>query len=136
MIKKVFINTDGGSRGNPGLSAIGIVIRDEKDNVLEEYKEKIGVATNNVAEYKAIIKALTLASNYTKGEVEISSDSEIVIRQIIGEYKVKKDHLLELFKEVKRKEKDFAKVAYDHVFRENSFQSKADALVNEALDER
>lgn len=136
MIEKVFINTDGGSRGNPGLAAIGIVIRDEKENLLEEFGEKIGIATNNVAEYKAIIKALSIAKKYTKNEVNISSDSEVVVRQIIGEYKVKKNHLLELFYEVKKKEKDFAKVTFEHVFREDPNQSKADALVNEALDER
>lgn len=132
--KKIFINTDGGSRGNPGNAAIGIVIRDDKDKIIENHKERIGVTTNNVAEYKAIIKALELAKKYTSDEIELSSDSEVVVRQIIGKYKVTKDHLIELFNEVKSKEKSFRKVNYNHVFREDPYQSRADALVNQALD--
>ncbi len=132
----IFINTDGGSRGNPGLAAIGIIIRDKNDKIIELYKEKIGVTTNNVAEYKAIIKALNLAKNYTNNEIILSSDSEVVVRQITGKYKISKDHLKVLFDEVKKEEKNFSKVGYNHVFREDLYQSKADALVNQALDER
>jgi ribonuclease HI/NTP pyrophosphatase (non-canonical NTP hydrolase) len=133
---KIYINTDGGSRGNPGPAAIGIIIRNNKDIIIESYKEKIGITTNNVAEYKAISKALDLANKYKDGEIVLNSDSEVVVRQLTGKYKISMEHLKKLFSEVKGKEKRFSKVSYNHVFREDPNQSKADALVNEALDER
>lgn len=131
---KICIHTDGGSRGNPGQAAIGVVIFDNKNNVLEEYKEKIGVATNNVAEYKAVIKALEIATKHTNNEINLFSDSELTVRQLIGQYKVKQEHLQKLYDAVKFNEKKFKKVTYEHVRREHPHQFKADALVNQALD--
>ena len=135
MIKsKIYINTDGGARKNPCPSAIGILVREENGNILETFKECIGEATNNTAEYQALIKALQLAAKHTRGEVHVFMDSELVIRQMNGSYRIKKNHLLELFQHVKNCERPFNKVIYNHVPRDNQFQIKADELVNEALD--
>lgn len=134
MKSVIYINADAGSRGNPGPSAIGIVIRDEEGKVLETYKECIGKATVNVAEYKALIKALELAMSHTRGEVNVSMDSELVLRQVRGVYCIKKAHLRPLFQQVKDNERAFEKVNYNEVPRENRFQEQADTLVNEALD--
>ena len=129
----IYINCDGGSRGNPGKAAIGIVLWDKHHKKLEEYKEYIGIATNNIAEYKSLIKALKLAIKYSK-EVEINMDSELVIKQIKGIYKVKATHLISLLQEVKTNEKNFKKVIYHTVSRENIHQKAADFLVNQSLD--
>ena len=129
----ITINCDGGSRGNPGPAAIGVVIRDEQ-KVLEQYKEKLGETTNNVAEYQGLIKSLELARKYTKDEVLIVMDSELVILQMKGEYKVRSEHLMPLFIRVKVLEKDFHMVRYKHVLRGNRHQAMADQLVNDALD--
>lgn len=137
MHEVILINTDGGSRGNPGKAAIGIVIRDENNKVLEKYKEKIGITTNNVAEYKALIKGLELASKYTKEgnkEIKVFMDSELIVRQLTGVYRVKQSHLISLFENVKKLESKFKKISYTHVFREDKYQTEADKLVNEALD--
>jgi ribonuclease HI len=134
MIKKIYVNADGGARGNPGRAAIGIIIRDES-KILESFRECIGEATNNVAEYKALIKALELAAGYTRKEVQVFMDSEFVVKQVGGEYRIKKKHLMSLFQEVKKCEGMFEKVVYNHVPRGNRFQAMADRLVNEALDD-
>jgi|TARA_B100001971_G_C18178253_1_gene531181 ribonuclease HI len=136
MINKVYVNADGGSRRNPGPSAIGVVIRDEDNSMLSKYKECIGEATNNVAEYRALIKALELVAKYTRYEVQVFMDSEFVIKQISGIYRIKAKHLYPLFQEVKNCERAFEKVTYNHVNRGSKFQIMADQLVNEALDER
>jgi len=131
---KVFINADGGSRKNPGPAAIGIIIRDENGNVLDKHSERIGEATSNTAEYKALIKALEMAAKHTREEVQIFMDSEFVIKQVTGKYRVKAKHLYPLCQEIKNQEKFFSKVTYNFVNRNNKFQVKADKLVNEALD--
>ena len=136
MLNKIYINADGGSRGNPGPGAIGITIRDSKNNYLIFHKEFIGKATNNAAEYRALVKSLELASKFTNKEVNLFMDSELIIRQMKGEYKVKAGNLVLFFMKAKKLEKNFEKVNYKHVRREDKFQSKADALVNEALDAR
>lgn len=130
----VVINCDGGSRGNPGEAAIGIVIRRD-DEVLEKIKKKIGKTTNNIAEYTALIKSIEAASKYTKGEVEIIMDSELVVRQVRGIYAVRAKHLLPFYQKVKSLESNFRKVTYKNVSRWDKFQSEADKLVNEALDD-
>jgi len=134
MLEKVFINCDGGSRKNPGSAAIGVIIWDEHHNILEKYKECIGVASNNVAEYNALIKALELAARHTRKEVQVFTDSELVVRQITGHYRIKAQHLLPLFQKVKQLELCFTKVTYNVVTRNDKYQIQADALVNEALD--
>lgn len=135
MLTKLYIYTDAGSRGNPGPAAIGIIILDENKKLLKVHKEYIGKSTNNQAEYQALIKALELASSYTDGEVFCTLDSELVVRQLNGQYGVRDDTLKGLFNKLKSKEKHFSKVHYKHVKRENPLIQKADKLVNEALDE-
>jgi len=134
MFSKIIIHADGGSRKNPGAAAIGIIIFDEERKKLESYKECIGNTTNNVAEYKALLKALQLAAKHTRKEVHIFMDSELIINQMNGVYKIKSADMLELFQEVKDYERAFTKVVYNYVPRENKFQAMADRLVNEALE--
>lgn len=132
----IFTNSDGGSRGNPGPGAIGVVVR-EDEKILEEHGEKLpGTVTNNVAEYNGIIKALELAKKYTKEEITCILDSELVVRQLLGEYKVRHPSMIELYAQVKVLEKNFKKVTYKHVNRTDKFQKMADFLVNKALDEK
>jgi len=134
MFSKIIIHADGGSRKNPGAAAIGIIIFDEERKKLESYKECIGNTTNNVAEYKALLKALQLAAKHTRKEVHIFMDSELIINQMNGVYKIKSADMLELFQKVKDYERAFTKVVYNYVPRENKFQAMADRLVNEALE--
>ena len=86
-MRKLLIYTDGASRGNPGPAGIGIVICDESGKVVKQYEEFIGNATNNFAEYRALIKALELASNFPVSEIDCFSDSELMVKQLIGEYR-------------------------------------------------
>ncbi len=133
MHDKITINCDGGSRGNPGKAAIGFVIRDE-DKILFEFREKIGVTTNNVAEYNSLIKALENAIRFTKKEVIVIMDSELVVKQMNGEYQVRASQLVPLNLIAKKLENNFEKIIYKHVSRWDKFQQRADELVNEALN--
>jgi len=133
-ILTLYVYTDGGCRGNPGPGAIGIVFFDENKNKIAEYKECIGKCTNNQAEYQALIKALELAKTHCRKEILCFLDSELVVRQISGRYKIKKEELRRLSCLLKDREKAFEKVAYNHVKRENQFIQYADKLVNDALD--
>ena len=133
-LNKIHIYTDGAARGNPGPAAIGIVIYDENKQVLAEYKECIGEATSNTAEYKALIKGLELAAAHCRSEVHCFLDSELVVRQLSGAYRIKAKHLLELFYILKNREKAFDRVVYNHVRRTNRFIYRVDKLVNEALN--
>jgi ribonuclease HI len=135
MEKRLFVYSDGGARGNPGPAAIGIVILDENNNKIAEHKECVGIKTNNQSEYLAIIKALEIAFNHGR-RIHCYSDSELMIRQLVGEYKIRNKELQRLFETVENKEKEFEEVSYSHVKRENEFIQEADKLVNEALDER
>jgi ribonuclease HI len=131
-MKKLVINTDGGARGNPGPAGIGVVFSDENGEVVAKFKEYIGEATNNVAEYRALILALEKAKNFECQEIECRLDSELVVKQLRGEYKVKDDKMKGLYAEVQ--ELTFFKpVTYVHVRREKN--KLADELVNEAIDE-
>jgi ribonuclease HI len=130
----ISINADGASRKNPGPAAIGVVIKDETKNTLQEYKSCIGNTTNNIAEYSALIKALQLAAGHTREKVHIFMDSEFVIRQVLGTYRIKADHLMPLFQEVKKAEQCFKEVTYNTITRNNKYQIRADELANEALD--
>jgi len=134
--KYIRIYADGASRNNPGNAAIGIVICDEKDNVLEKFGKCIGIQTNNFAEYTAVIESLKMAKNYTKNEVQFTSDSQLVVRQLNYIYKVKNKQLKQLFKQVKQLENNFDKVEYKHSKRENNFIEMADGMANKALDEK
>jgi dinuclear metal center YbgI/SA1388 family protein len=130
---KVRLWIDGGSRGNPGPSAIGVVLKTEGGETLEEFRRTIGTGTNNVAEYTAMLEGLDLASRHGAREVEILSDSELLVKQMRGEYRVKNEGLRELFAEAKLRTSTFERVRFSHVCREDN--ARADALVNEALDE-
>jgi ribonuclease HI len=129
----VVVHVDGGSRGNPGPAAVGAVATDREGNTLGERKEYIGEATNNVAEYRAVLLALELARELGAREVEVVNDSQLVARQIGGEYKVKNAALRELFVETMRKLREFDRWSVRDVRREHNV--RADELVNEALDE-
>ena len=130
----IYTNSDGGARGNPGPGAIGIVVRKDGE-ILTKYSTIIGeYTTNNIAEYEALIKALELASNYTDNEVTCFLDSELVVRQLLGEYKVRNSQLLGLFLKVQKLQENFKRIKYLHVNRLNKFQSIADELLNEELD--
>lgn len=129
----IYTNSDGGARGNPGPGAIGVLVRKD-DNILEMHSEKIGNVTNNVAEYKALIKALELAMKHAKEEVTCVMDSELIVKQLLGEYKVRNAELLKLFREVQKLQENFGRIKYVHVSRWNRFQQMADSLLNMELD--
>jgi len=124
--------TDGGSRGNPGPAAYGFVIEATDGTVLDARGEAIGVATNNVAEYRALVAGLERALELGIGELEVVSDSELLVKQMRGEYKVKNATLRELSLEAARLAREIGRVAYTSVRREHN--ELADSLVNEALD--
>jgi ribonuclease HI len=129
------LHTDGGSRGNPGPAAIGIVLEDPDGNVVKEFKRCIGKATNNQAEYEALIEGMKLARVYWKGPLECFTDSELLVKQVNGEYDVKNKELKVAHAAVEKLAKQFSSITYTHVPRGNKIQSIADKLVNEALDE-
>lgn len=128
------MNADGGARGNPGPAAIGVVLRDEQGNVLTQFNAAVGITTNNVAEYLALIKGLTLAQQFIPTAVKVIMDSEVVIKQMRGEYSVKAVHLQPLHQQAKAAAQAFSSVAYEHTRRSESMQAQADLLVNQALD--
>ena len=130
MKAKLF--TDGGARGNPGPAAYGYVIEAEDGTVLASHGERIGVATNNVAEYRALIAGLEKAAALGLPEVEVVSDSELLVKQMTGEYRVKNEALQGLSLQASRLAREIGKVSYTAVRREQN--ELADRLVNEALD--
>jgi len=129
---KARLSTDGGSRGNPGPAAYGYVLEAENGTVLDARGETIGVATNNVAEYRGLLAGLESAVECGVEELEVVSDSELLVKQMRGEYKVKNEALQELVADAQALERRFAKVSYTAVRREHN--DLADTLVNEALD--
>lgn len=135
MHKKVIIYSDGGARGNPGPSAIGILICDAKGRPVKECREVIGHGTNNVAEYRAVLKGLDLAAELGAEEVDYYVDSQLVQRQLTGQYRIKTPHIQELVVEVKKLEKKFKRVTYFQVPREHEKLKYVDKLVNIALDQ-
>jgi len=126
------LRCDGGSRGNPGPAAYGFVLSDADGREVEARGEFIGVATNNVAEYRALIEGLRAAVEHGASPLEVIMDSELVIRQMTGQYKVKNAGLKPLHLEAKAVAAKLAKVTWGSVAREHNH--RADALVNEALD--
>jgi len=129
---KLKLYTDGGSRGNPGPAGIGAVLFDEKGNVVAEISEYIGETTNNQAEYKALIAGLIEAKELGASELEVFLDSELVVKQLNREYRVKDKDLAPLFVQVYNTSLSFKKVIFKHIFREKN--ELADKLVNQALD--
>jgi ribonuclease HI len=126
------LRTDGGARGNPGPAAYGFVLEDAGGEVLAAEGEAIGVATNNVAEYSALIAGLRRARDLGVDDLEVVSDSELMVKQMRGEYRVKNEALRGLSAEAGRLARDLGKVEYRHVKRAHN--ELADRLVNEALD--
>ena len=131
---KLIVNVDGGARGNPGPAAIGIVVRDGEGNVLQDLGETIGEATNNVAEYRALLLGLTEAKRLGCAELAISLDSELIVRQIQGRYKVKHEALLPLYTQVREQLARFDRWTIAHVPR--SENARADQLANQGIDAR
>ena len=126
-MKKLTIFTDGGARGNPGPAGIGVHIKEEGD-----YKEYIGEATNNQAEYKAVVLALKKAKELGGEELDFYLDSKLVVEQLNGNYKVKDTELAKIFIQIFNLKQNFKKVTFSHVPREKN--TEADKLVNEAID--
>ncbi len=132
MNKKIKMFTDGGARGNPGPAAIGIVIKDDKDKIIKEYAECIGEATNNQAEYRALIKGLELVSEFKPSELDCFLDSELLVKQMKQEYRVKDMKLQPLFVKVWNLALNLGKVKYHHIPR--ILNKEADKLLNLELD--
>ena len=130
-MSKLRVNVDGGARGNPGPAAIGAVIRSGEE-VVAEVSERIGEATNNVAEYRALIAGIARASELGGTELELIGDSELVVRQVRGEYKVKNAGIKPLHAQVLEALDSFDSWTIEHVPRVD--HAEADALVNQALD--
>jgi ribonuclease HI len=129
---KARLSTDGGARGNPGPAAFGYVLESEDGHVLDARGEAIGVATNNVAEYRALVAGLERAVELGVAELEVVSDSELLVKQMRGEYKVKNATLRELWLQARALAAQLPSVRYTAVRREHN--ELADALVNDALD--
>jgi ribonuclease HI len=126
-------NIDGGSRGNPGPAAYGVIIRDGRGEIVARLKKYIGRMTNNVAEYYGLIAALDYAESHKVKAIRIESDSELLVKQMRGLYKVKSEDLRPLFERALKMSKAFESFRIEHVYREQN--READALANEALDE-
>jgi ribonuclease HI len=131
-MKKLIINTDGGSRGNPGPAAIGVILRNEAEEIIFRHGAYIGRNTNNYAEYAALIKALETARDLGGTDLLVRMDSELIVKQMQGLYKIKEPTLQELAQKVLLLKKHFQSVVFTHVRRE--LNKDADAEVNKALD--
>ena len=129
---RVLLYTDGGARGNPGPAAFAYVLQTEDGTVLASRGEAIGVATNNVAEYSALVAGLRHAIETGVAELEVRSDSELMVKQMRGEYRVKNKALQELFLDAGRLARQLPAVTYTHVRREHN--QLADQLLNDVLD--
>ncbi len=132
MTAKLVVHVDGGARGNPGPAAIGVVISEPGGEVLDELAERIGVATNNVAEYRALLRGLERAAELGAREVELINDSELVAKQLTGAYKVKHPAMRPLYEEATSALNGFDRWQIRSVPRAEN--ARADALVNAALD--
>ena len=132
--KHLFIYTDGASRGNPGPASIGVVIKNDQKEIIETVSEFLGTATNNKAEYIALIRALQTARKFRPLAVDFYLDSQLVVRQIAGQYKVKDAGLIPLHKQAKVLYRQYQHASITHIPREEN--AEADALANEALDKQ
>ena len=126
------VNVDGGSRGNPGPAAIAAVVTDPSGNDLAEAAETIGEATNNVAEYRALLLGIELAKQLTADEVEFVGDSKLIVEQVKGNWNVKQEHLRPLHTKVRDALRDLPSWSIRHVKRGEN--ERADQLLNDALD--
>ena len=131
-MKRALIYADGASRGNPGPAAIGATIKDERGRLIASISQRIGKATNNQAEYRAIIAALEEATRLGARQVDIKMDSELVVKQINGEYRVKKATLKPLYQQVKQLQGSLEDFTITHILRQQNIE--ADKLANKALN--
>ena len=136
ILKQLTIFSDGGARGNPGPAAIGFLILSENGQVLMAKSRYLGSRTNNQAEYEAIIAALESAAALHAEEIICHLDSQLVVKQVTGEYRVKNSELRELWRKVQKLIRNFKKASFISVPRTHSQIQKADALVNKELDEQ
>jgi lactoylglutathione lyase len=136
MNQHLQIYSDGGARGNPGLAAIAFVALNERGETVKADSRFIGVSTNNQAEYEALLFALSYAAEHKAQEVSCHLDSELVTRQLCGEYAVKNADLQQLWRKVQELKAKFRKISFINVPRENPYIQRADTLVNKALDEQ
>ena len=125
--------TDGGSRGNPGPAGYGVRIEDEAGRLVEELHEAVGTATNNVAEYHGLLAALRWARDHGLREIRVRSDSELLVKQMRGIYRVKNPGLQPLHQEAQQLARQIGRVVFEHVSREQN--AEADRLANKAMDE-
>ncbi|MFA4890339.1 MAG: ribonuclease HI family protein [Candidatus Paceibacterota bacterium] len=138
--EKLIVYTDGGSRGNPGPAGVGVVICNEKGSVVKEYGKDIGVRTNNEAEYEAVVFALQkIKQLFGKGkiknfEIEMRMDSQLIARQLKGEYKIEEEKLFPLFIKIWNLRMSFGKISFTEIPREKN--READRLANEAMDKK
>jgi ribonuclease HI len=131
-MKKVIVNVDGGSRGNPGPAGIAAVATDTSGEVLVERAETIGRATNNVAEYRALLLGIELAKELEADEVDFVGDSKLIVEQVKGNWKIKQDHLRPLHTKARDALREIPSWSIRHVKRDEN--TRADDLLNEALD--
>jgi ribonuclease HI len=132
LAQHLVVNVDGGARGNPGPAAVGVVVATPDGEILEERGERIGEATNNVAEYRALLLGIERARELGASELDLVGDSELVVKQVRGDYRVKQEHLRPLRQEVRTALSGFERWSISHVRREQN--AEADRLVNEVLD--
>ncbi|PIQ87047.1 MAG: hypothetical protein COV74_02580 [Candidatus Omnitrophica bacterium CG11_big_fil_rev_8_21_14_0_20_45_26] len=132
---KLKIYTDGGARGNPGPAAIGVVVCNEKDEVVFEHQDTIGEATNNIAEYCALIAGLEIAYRLKAKSLQCYTDSQLLMNQMNGSFKIKTDHIRTLSERARRAAKQLDSVTYHHLPREHVMIKQADRLVNQALNQ-
>ena len=132
--KKLIIYTDGGARGNPGPAGIGAIAYDENENIVFEISEYIGETTNNQAEYRALLAAISKAKELNTEEIDFFLDSELVVKQLNREYKVKNKELAPLFVQIYNATMQFKKVTFKHVPR--NMNKEADRLANLAMDKK
>lgn len=133
-MSKLIIFSDGASKGNPGDAGIGVIVTSEDGVTVSEISEYIGKTTNNVAEYKALIRGLKECADLGATSVEISTDSELMARQITGVYRVKSENLKPLYAEVMKYIRAFKSVSISHVMRE--FNKRADQLANDGVKKK
>ncbi|MBU1180536.1 ribonuclease HI family protein [Patescibacteria group bacterium] len=132
----IYTNSDGGARGNPGPGAVAAIVREDGEIIIKSSAFIGERVTNNVAEYEGLIHALQLASKVTRGKITCFLDSELVVKQLLGEYKVRNPNILPLFLKVQELQENFESIKYKHVSREDHFQIIVDELLNDELDNK
>lgn len=130
----IYTNSDGGARGNPGPGAVAAIVRKDGEILIKSSKFLGERVTNNVAEYEGLIHALELASKVTNNELTCFLDSELVVNQLLGKYKVRNEDILQLFLKVQKMQENFKSIKYQYVPRTDNFQQIVDEILNDELD--